>query len=334
MLDMVEITDANALDVFTDADAVKPIIAAIAAEAAKCKADTSTATGRKTIASAAYKVAQEKTRLDAIGKKLVDHHKEIPKKIDATRKFLRDALDKIRDDVRAPLTAWETAEQERQDRIKAALAEFVAAATISHDATSADLAKRLDELKREAITEQFWNEFVGQAVEARDKAIAVVEQALRAAKAREAQQTELERLKAEAEARARIEREERIAREAAEKAKAEAEARAEREKRAAEEAARREREAAEKRELELTLAAEQAERRAAEAEARARHQAEQEKARAKAEAEAREADKAHRARVNVEARDALIALGLTKELAEMCITAIAKRSVPHVAINY
>lgn len=323
MLDMVEITDANALDVFTDADAVKPIIAAIAAEAAKCKADTSTATGRKTIASAAYKVAQEKTRLDAIGKKLVDHHKEIPKKIDATRKILRDALDKIRDDVRAPLTAWETAEQERQDRIKAALAEFVAAATIPHDAASADLAKRLDELKREAITEQFWNEFVGQAVEARDKAIAVIEQALSAAQAREAQQAELERLKAEAEARAGIEREEQIAREAAEKAKAEAA-----------EAARREREAAEKRELELKLAAEQAERRAAEAEARARHQAEQEKARAKAEAEAREADKAHRARVNVEARDALIALGLTKELAEACITAIAKRIVPHVAINY
>lgn len=323
MLDMVEITDANALDVFTDADAIKPIIAAIAAEAARCKADTSTATGRKTIASAAYKVAQEKTRLDAIGKKLVDHHKEIPKKIDATRKILRDALDKIRDDVRAPLTAWETAEQERQDRIKSALAEFAAAATISHDASSADLAQKLDELKREAITEQFWNEFVGQAVESRDEAIAAVEQALRAAEAREAQQAELERLKAEAEARARIEREERIAREAAEKAKAEAA-----------DAARREREAAEKRELELKLAAEQAERRAAEAEARARHQAEQEKARAKAEAEAREADKAHRARVNVEARDALIALGLTKELAEACITAIAKRSVPHVAINY
>ena len=323
MLDMIEITDANALDVFTDADAVKPIIAAIAAEAAKCKADTATATGRKTIASAAYKVAQEKTRLDAIGKKLVDHHKEIPKKIDATRKFLRDALDKIRDDVRAPLTAWETAEQQRQDTIKAALAEFAAGATISHDASSADLAQKLDELKREAITEQFWNEFVGQAVEARDKAIAAVEQALRAAEAREAQQAELERLKAEAEARARIEREERIAREAAEKAKAEAA-----------EAAQREREAAERRELELKLAAEQAERRAAEAEARARHQAEQEKARAKAEAEAREADKAHRARVNVEARDALIALGLTKELAEACITAIAKRSVPHVAINY
>lgn len=331
---MTEVTDENALEIFTNAAAIAPIIASITEEAEKCKADTSTATGRKAIASAAYKVAQEKARLDAIGKRLVDHHKEIPKKIDATRKMLRDTLDKVRDNVRAPLTVWEQAENDRLERIKAALNQLIEYSHINISDTSAQLAIKLAELKKEALTEQFWNEFIGQAVEARDAALLAVERAYDAATKREEQAAELARLQAEAAARERKEREERIAREAAEKAKAEAAAEAERANQAARDTANRAAEAAARRELELKLAAEQAERRAAEAEARAKYEVEQKKAREDAESKAREANLKHRAKVNSEARDALIAAGLSKTDAETCISAIAKKGVPNVTISY
>jgi len=49
---------------------------------------------------------------------------------------------------------------------------------------------------------------------------------------------------------------------------------------------------------------------------------------------ARESDKKHKASVNREAAAALIKLGLTEDLAKAVITAIAKREVPSVSINY
>jgi hypothetical protein len=49
--------------------------------------------GREAIASMEYKVARSKTALDDGGKKLVADLKQIPKKIDAERKRVRDPLD-------------------------------------------------------------------------------------------------------------------------------------------------------------------------------------------------------------------------------------------------
>jgi hypothetical protein len=55
----------------------------------------------------AYSVARTKTYIDSIGKELVSHYKEAPKKIDSVRKFARDSLDYLRDEVRKPLDEWE-----------------------------------------------------------------------------------------------------------------------------------------------------------------------------------------------------------------------------------
>src|SRR5690606_23508393 len=78
-----------------------------------------------------------------------------------------------------------------------------------------------------------WEEFEAEAARAKDKAVSSLRAALVAREKYEAEQAELARLRAEAEAREQKEREERIAREAAERAQREAEAKAQAEREAA-----------------------------------------------------------------------------------------------------
>jgi hypothetical protein len=75
-----------------------------------------TAKSRKAIASMAYKVSQSKTILDNAGKDLVSEAKAKIKKIDMARKYSRDFLDSLRDEVRKPLTDWEEAEKEKEEK--------------------------------------------------------------------------------------------------------------------------------------------------------------------------------------------------------------------------
>lgn len=115
MSELVVIEKSNIVTVFTESNAIDPILKKIADDARSIVPDVSTPAGRKNIASIAYKVAQAKTYLDGLGKDLVDEMKEVPKKIDANRKLMRDFLDNLKDEVRLPLTEWE----EEQARIEA-----------------------------------------------------------------------------------------------------------------------------------------------------------------------------------------------------------------------
>ncbi len=84
-----------------------PIIALISREARALVPDLGTAASRDAIAGNAAKVARAKTYLDGLGKEYVATLKELPKQVDAERKRMRDALDALKEEVRAPLTAWE-----------------------------------------------------------------------------------------------------------------------------------------------------------------------------------------------------------------------------------
>lgn len=329
--ELVAIDPANALVVFTTPNAIDPLLERIRAEIDGFTPDISTATGRKAVASMAYKVARAKTYLDDAGKRLADQQKEIPKKIDATRKRIRDTLDSWRDEVRKPLTEWETAENDRIKKHQDAIAAIRALAE-GAERTADQLRSALSQA--EIVIDQSCEEFASEYALAKDHALTVLRSQLDRRLAHDAEQAELAKLRAEAEERKRKEREEQIARDAADRARREAEAKAEAEKKAAEDAARREREAAERRELELKLQAEAAERRAAEAEAKAKRDAEAAIAREKAETAAREADKAHRTTVNRAAMQALVEAGIGEESARTVIELIAKRKVPHVSISY
>lgn len=310
--ELVVIEPATALDLFTAPDKVRVLLSGIRekarAEQAQLDTDLSKAKNRDAIKSLAYKVTQSKTYIDKAGKAVVDELKELPKKVDASRKQCRDELDALSEEIRQPVTAWEDAEKAR-----VAAEELVKQIERDHEEALRmnelhDLRKAEEEHKR--IEHE--NEIKRQAAEqARIEAEQKAQRDREAAELKAKQEREAAELKArqEVEAAAKREREAREAQERAEREKQEAIAKAEREKLAAVEAERRKAEEAERTRL-------------AEIE------------RQKQEELKRQADTAHRAKVNNQAMQDLIAAGIPEDCAKACIIAIAKGSVSSVKINY
>lgn len=121
---LVVIEPTTAVALFTEGHGVAELLADIRQKASSLVPDVTTVKGRKEIASVAYSVAKTKTYLDELGKKLNDKYKEIPKRIDANRKVLRDTLDALKDEVRAPLTQYEAAEEARVAALKERMTAF------------------------------------------------------------------------------------------------------------------------------------------------------------------------------------------------------------------
>lgn len=310
--ELVVIEPATALDLFTAPDKVQVLLSGIRekarAEQAQLDTDLSKAKNRDAIKSLAYKVTQSKTYIDKAGKAVVDELKELPKKVDASRKQCWDELDALSEEIRQPVTAWEDAEKAR-----VAAEELVKQIERDHEEALQmnelhDLRKAEEERKR--IEHE--NEIKRQAAEqARIEAEQKAQRDREAAELKAKQEREAAELKArqEVEAAAKREREAREAQERAEREKQVAIANAEREKLAAVEAERRKAEEAERARL-------------AEVE------------RQKQEELKRQADTAHRAKVNSQAMQDLIAAGIPEDCAKACIIAIAKGSVSSVKINY
>ena len=298
---LIVIKPANVMSVFTNADQIDPILQRIAEEARSLVPDVTTVKGRKEIASIAYKVAQTKTYLDGLGKDLVSEMKELPKKVDANRKTMRDFLDSLRDEVRYPLTEWE-AEQERIEAEKKAAEEAAA------------LAIKVESDWEIAL---LMNQAFDRNVE--DMRI----------KAEQERKEREDRIAAEAAEKARLDAEQKAAAEkaAAERREAEAKLAAEvaqsQQKEAEERAARIEKESAEREARARQEAAEQ-ERLRQEQAARAEREA----------AEARQKDRDLRAAVHNDALADLIATGLTEEQGKAVVAAIVKQQIRHVSISY
>ena len=304
---LIPLESINALEVFTG-EKLPELLARIRKDALSLVPDVTTATGRKEIASIAYKVSQTKVTIDDAGKELVSGWKKQAGEVDAGRKLARDTLDALRDEVRAPLTAWE-AEQKRiaDEQIATRLAAEAAAETA-----------RVAEIER-------------KEAELREREAAIAKQEREAAERAAAEQAE----------RDRAAREEQLRKDAEEKAKreaAEAIARAEREAAAALEAARL---AAEKAAREQAEAVRQAELRAKEAAEKIERErlAEEQRKAAEAARIAREeaakaADRNHRKDVNNKAFKALTDEGVESECAKKVITLIASGVIPGVSIKY
>ena len=317
--------------------------------------DLSTAKGRARIASLAAQVSRSKTAVEKPGRDYLKRLKEQPKVVEAELRRFVTECDQLRDEVRRPLTEWEDAEKARTEALQQRLVDLRALADVIDTAgnylPSADIQARILEAKS-VVLDDSWQERAAEAGVAKDSTIQQLEASLVIAQKREHEAAELDRLRKEAEEKARLEREENIRREAAEQAKRDAEAKAqaeidaaarrESEARAATERAEREKiEAQQKAEREAKAAAEKAEQeKNAAIAAERRRQEEAESARLAeqkriAEEEARRAaDKEHRRSINRQAIADLIESGLTQEMAEKARIAIASGKVSAVSIKY
>ena len=353
--DLVVIEKQNAMAVFTTKEQLDPIIEAIEKEARSLVPDVSTRKGRDAIASMAHKVARSKTYIDNAGKDLVAELKALPKQIDESRRVVRERLDALKDEVRKPLTDWENAESARKEALQQRLTDLRAIADVIDSAgnylPSVEIQRRIESAKAVALDDS-WEEVATEAGVTKDATIQQLEAALTVAKQREHEAAELERLRKEAEEKARQEREENIRREAAEQARRDAEQKAKTELEAAARREAEEKARAELAERQRIEAEQRAAREKQEAEARAerekeeavaaerRRQEEAESARLaeeqrKAEEEARRAaDKEHRRTVNRRVYADLIANGIPEEFAQKAVLAIAGGKVQDAHIKY
>lgn len=331
--------------------------------------DLTTRKGRERIASLAAEVSRSKKAVENPGRDYLRRLKEMPKVVETELREFVTEMDKLRDEVRKPLNDWQAAEDARVDRHNSAIAHLKLNAQDLDGITAEDLADRIAKVEAVSLGEQ-WQEFEAEAARAKDDSLKVLRTALAARQQYEAEQTELARLRREAEERAEQDRI-RLAQEAAVEAErervaqaqqAEREAAARREQELIDQAAAQEREAENQR-LQLKLQAEQAERAREQAEAdrvaaeqrmeqerqaaarRAEEAAEQarqeERRRADAAAaeilrqqEARERDEAHRRSINRSALEAFIAGGMPEACAKQAVTLIAQRKIPNITIAY
>ncbi len=350
------------------------ILGGLAEELRGFKADASTEKGRKEIGSKKRKVGIARQDLIRLAKTLTEDHQAIINGVRSEVKIVDQKMDELIASLDAPLEAYRARLKAHED----AIAQIEAWAIVPADWTADQIAAHIDATSHHEHLARNWQEFAARAKAAIAGAVDTMHRAHAAAIKREAEAAELARLR-EAEVRRererqeqeRIDREARIAAEAAEKATRDAEAKAAEEAAAAERRAQAERDAAAKRErdaAERLLRAErekiEADERAKEAEAKAERdrvaaeqkaerdraaavEAERHRIEAAADAqrqadEARAANMAHRATINRAAPAAIQAVItahgagtiIAEEAARAIVTAIAKGEVPHVSVNY
>lgn len=343
---------------------IDQILEKIAQDAKSQKIDISTKKGRDECASLAYKVAQSKTFLDKMGKALGEDARKQLDVLNAERKKCVEFLDKLKDEIRAPLTDWENKEKRRIDNYETEIKNIVSLGihveTNWQNAKPDSLKAYLEQTK--SISHE-WEEFEVRAKEAIANTISKIEKSLEKLEKHENEQAELARLREQEKARLQKEHEEKIAFEAAEKAKREAELKAkeesdrvarenerirleaeqkaaaiQREKdlaiqkaKEAEERVVREKQLAEQR---AKQAAEKAERDKAQAVENERKRIESQKA-AEIEAERkRESNRRHVASINNAILESFRTLGVDETLAKVLISAMAKGEVPNVKVLY
>lgn len=346
--ELIVIPQDTALQVFTTPGSIEPYLEQIKNAVTGIVPDLTTKKGRDAVASLAFKVTKSKTYIEGVGKGLADQQKEIPKKIDATRKTAREFLDALAAEVRQPLTEWEAEQariereaQERAAQIQASIDRLAVPEAFLLGSDAETLQGAIDSVSALVIDEERYGARIDEASMARTKALGDLQVALDRRKTYDAEQAELAELRRRQAEREQKDREEQIRREAEENARKQAE-----------QQAQADRDAAAKREQELQAQADQAERdrldaeeRAAQAErdaqARADQAAEQERQRIADEqrqeqeaSAAREADREHRKAVNTAALNAFIEGGLDAEAAKVAVTLIAQRRIPAVSIAY
>lgn len=324
--------------------------------------DLTTRKGRERIASLSAMVSKRKTAIEKPGRDYLRHIKTLPKVVeDELREFVT-GMNALRDEVRKPLDDWEAADVARrdahEDRIDWLHNRDDELATLSSEAIEARIAEAED-----IEISESWEEFEAEAARVKDKVLATLRAGLATRKTYESEQAELSRLRLEKEARDKKDHEDRIAREAAERATREAEDKARLEREAQEQKARDDQAQSEKRENDLKLQAAESERRAEQAKREkieAEQKAEQdriesierekqaaenarleEKARADAAADeilrqqkARQADVAHKSKILGEAKQAIMGVNVSEDLAKAIVLKIARGEVPNITINF
>jgi len=283
------------INVFIEARDFTPEIEKIRDMAKDLPLDMTVKKNRDEVASFAFKVAKSKTAIEKAGAALSAEYKEIPKKIDATRRAYKEAFEALQAEVRQPLTEWEEKEKALLDFLTSEVDSLKALASGSaNDHNASALTSMLDQLEAWVIGDNFYD-FETEALRVKAAGLVALKEQIAIAEKREAEQVELEQLRQQVAEQAQKDREAQIARDAAE-------------------SARKEAEAARQAEIDRQVA---------------------EAKRIEDERLKRESDTKHKGAINRQALADLVEhADITEDQAKLVIKCIAKRLIANVAISY
>lgn len=283
--------------------------------------DLSTVAGQKRIASLAAQVSRSKTAVEKIGRDYLRDLKAMPKLIEAELKAFVENCDKLRDEVRAPLTEMEKREAERMAHHRNWIESYSrrADSLINAEASTGDVENLVKMFDAELMNDEVCEEFITQYFDAKANAIAKLRAYYAGKKKQEAMEAELAELR---------------------KNKLEAEQKA-REQAAVDAAIADQKKREDDRVAKALADAEIEKRKAIEAQRNAEIAAENERLRIKAEQDAEQAElekkaasKAHRAKVNREIVAMLTAAGIDGDVAKKVVTLAAVGEAGRLYVAY
>jgi hypothetical protein len=224
----------SALPTILKMDGVEDIFAGLFAELNDFKPDVTTIKGRAEIASKARKAAVAKMDILRLKDAALETARQTVKATNAEAKIIEEKFDELRDNIRAPLTAFEDKEKARVQAHEDALHMMSVLAEREEPLTIPEIDALLEQI--DVIFHREWAEFAQKAQDTADTACGILTRRRGDKVKQESEAAELERLRAEQAERDRLEairvqaeREARIAAEAAEAARLAAETKAARE---------------------------------------------------------------------------------------------------------
>jgi hypothetical protein len=165
--------------------------------------DASTEQGRDGIRSLAHQIAKRKVWLDKQGLALTEEWRSGTKRVNEERKRVVTTLDSLQEDIRRPLTEYETRDKRRVEAHEAALAALVAAPGVLEAMSLDALRARLAALENPEPARD-WEEFSDRARSTVAAEVGRTMRLLDAAEKREREVREREQLRAENAERGRV----------------------------------------------------------------------------------------------------------------------------------
>ena len=348
MSELIVLEELSATEVFKG-DGLSEVISKIRTEVTSVIYDVNKKKDRDLMRTNAAKVSKAKTKLDGMGKDLTDEWKAKSKVIDSSRKSMRESMDDLRDEVRAPLTDYENKEKEALAALETFHENIIKLAkTVDAESeqfyTVEQLQSNLEKLSNTVVDESL-GKLELACIKAKASGIEKLTRAISDLAAKIQQDKELEELRANQAEQERLANEQRIREEAEERTREEAARAMLKQKRDSENEALRIANESADREAKAKQDQQRAEQQLIDQQAKAEADKiaaiEAEKARQVAEqaqqekdAADREANKEHKKKINNETMQCFIDGGLSEESAKLAVTLLAKKVIKNAQINY
>jgi hypothetical protein len=231
MSDLIIIENFKPEEIFTP-EGIKSVVDIVKEKVKDFVPDMTTKKGQKEIASLARKVSSSKALIESAGKDYVSAIKAKIAPIDSARKYAREELDKLRDEIKRPLDDFRKAEEIRVEILEQLLEDIQICSMISNiDGTpkiKSQVLLNLGDL--EAFKKRTdYDEYAHKAFELIEAGTNVLNNRLEELTLAEERQAELDELRKKQAERDKKDYEEKIRKEAEEKARQEEKEKAKRE---------------------------------------------------------------------------------------------------------